>query len=220
MTTSRSLTRTLLATGLLILLSVPARGQSPDTIRRAGSWCFPPQHHCIGSLTRALYTPDSTIEKYADLLQQSGNRVSPIRTDEAGQGSVVGSVLGATLGMVSGIGSGLLIDTVLSDDDTSGGCVIVLEIVGVGVGAHLGNGRHGRVGLDIGASFASLLLGTLTVSLLAGDRHISPVLPCAVLGLQIASAVVVERSSARRKRRLTVPNLSPIPDVSPTVPDR
>lgn len=201
MTTLRSLTIALCTVGLLVHLSVPARAQSPETVARSWASSLYSGHPRIGPLTRALHIPVSDIGLIADRFPQVLDRHSPDGTDEAEPGSVTGSVLGATLGMAAGIGSGLLIDSIFVDDDTSGGCMIVLEIVGVGVGAHLGNGGHGRLGWDIGASFASLLLGTLTLSVLAGDNQMSPVFVYAVLGLQIASAVVVERSSARRKDR-------------------
>ncbi len=176
---------------------------SPTISAQTGSDHLPPGHPRIGPLRQALHTPDSTaawLGQFAGRAEQGESGV----TEQ--QGSAVGSVLGAGLGMAAGTAGALLIASASGGDffdqlAVAGLSLLILEPVGVGVGAHLGNGGHGRAGSAIGASFASFLLGNLALSAVAGDEEISPVFSFAVLGLQIGSAVTAERRSARNRER-------------------
>jgi len=202
----RSLGTILCAVLLLGTLPPAIAAQTPDSTRSTGAGSLPPGHPRIGQVRQALYAPGANAESRAAWLRQFSDRAGQDGSEVIEQGSIAGSVLGAGLGLVAGVAGAAVLASASGGDlwdqlAVAGISVLILEPIGVGVGAHLGNGGHGRVGSAIGASYASLLIGALVLNNLASDEGAGPMLSFTLIGLQIGSAVAAERGSARRRGR-------------------
>lgn len=139
----------------------------------------------------------------------------PAGAPERGVGPAIG---GAALGGLAGVAAGFAIGYPLiyqpdraadlrrgCEDCGLGGALgtaalmALTESVGIAVGAHLGDGRRGRLGADIWTSVGGLVLGALVAGGVGSAAGSTPagLMAVTIPIVQIAAAVAVERHTAR-----------------------
>lgn len=126
-----------------------------------------------------------------------------------GPGNVAGAALGATLGMVAGGVVGLAAAWDLCPPDSGGLCdpsgylggVLagwMGAAVGIGVGAHLGNGRRGNVIAPLAASLAVLVAGGIVGDNGRLSERSQFVIPVAQIVAAVAAEITTGRAQSRR----------------------
>lgn len=162
-------------------------------------------HSQIGPIRQALNSPTPAYQLIRTGVITSHRPASQIDTSKAFDGTIVTSALGGVLGGLAGIAASVFVVLPLSGAEgwdqlgVLGLSFLILEPLGVGIGAHLGNGARGNLGAAIGSSYGMLLLGVLAASAISSDDggSIGIIIPI----LQIGGAVAAERSSMIKKMR-------------------
>jgi uncharacterized protein YcfJ len=155
----------------------------------------------IGPIRRTLNSQTPAYSLTRNGVIESGNPTLRAYSAREFDGTVITSVLGGIAGGVVGIGAAMAIIPLSGAEgwDQLGVFALgflVLEPLGIGIGAHLGNGARGNVGKAIGASYGMMLLGgiaTYAVTSVTEEAPIGIIVPI----LQIGGAVAAERNSMR-----------------------
>jgi hypothetical protein len=157
-------------------------------------------HMQIGPITQALYSPTP-----AHLLIQTGvielnKQSSRIDSTRGFDGTIITSALGGVVGGVAGIAAALAIVPLSGAEGWDqlgvfGLGFLVFEPLGIGIGAHLGNGARGNLGAAIGSSYGMLLLGGLASMAITSvtEVPIGIIIPI----LQVGGAVYAERNTTK-----------------------
>lgn len=188
----------ILAAAVLIVIC----GLSPISAQNRPGFTLAGQTE-IGPIRQALNAPStfqfSSRAGFSDPMDQAPHRDTAGASDDR----IVSSILLSALGGVAGTVGAIVYTTELSGAkgwDSIGAFMVsflVLEPLGVAVGAHVGNKSRGRLGQTILSSYGSLVLGSLVVSVLASDSGGAGIL---VPIIQIGGTVATEHSTANRKR--------------------
>lgn len=161
-------------------------------------------HTQIGPITQALYSPTPAhlliqIQTGVIELNKQSSRIDSTRGFD---GTIITSVLGGVVGGVAGIAAALAIVPLSGAEGWDqlgvfGLGFLVFEPLGIGIGAHLGNGARGNLGATIGSSYGMLLLGGLASMAIvsATEVPIGIIIPI----LQVGGAVYIERNAMEKK---------------------
>lgn len=159
-------------------------------------------HMQIGPIRQALYSPTPAhlliqIQTGVIELNKQSSRIDSTRGFD---GTIITSVLGGVVGGVAGIAAALALVPLSGAEGWDqlgvfGLGFLVFEPLGIGIGAHLGNGARGNLGAAIGSSYGMLLLGGLASMAIASATEvpIGIIIPI----LQVGGAVYVERNTMK-----------------------
>jgi len=188
----------LIAVVLLVTFGVSAAsGQSS-----LGSSLF--DRSQLGPIRQALNSPTPAHLQLLTGAISSDRSSSRIGTAGAFDGTIITSVLGGVVGGAVGIVSAIAVVQLSGAEGWDqlgvfGLSFLVLEPLGVGIGAHLGNRARGNLGATIGSSYGILLLGGLAASAMSSEDWGAAGIIIPIL--QIGGAVAAERSSMIKKMR-------------------
>lgn len=155
----------------------------------------------IGPIRQTLNSQAPAYSLVSTRIIESVNPTPRANSDRKFDGKMITSVLGGVVGGIVGIAAAVAIVPLSGTEgwDQLGAFALgflVLEPLGIGIGAHLGNGSRGDLGKAIGASYGMMLLGGLAsyaIMSISDEVPIGIIIPF----LQIGGAVAAERRSMR-----------------------